>query len=209
MKNLDAAMDKIEAELDEKDQVREIALKSSRAVVRLSGSALKDLHRGENATEKLSELKDEVSRLSGLLGDHPDLTRTGYVESAFQEYAEVGIVLSLIETDDVPLPEDLGIGSVPYLLALGDTVGELRRFALEELRRGNTDKANHLLDRMEDIYHALVRFDYPDAIAAVKHKQDVARSLLEKTRGDVAVATNARRLHDRLDELMKGRDQKG
>ncbi|MDH3364655.1 MAG: translin family protein [Thermoplasmata archaeon] len=203
MKNLDAAIEKIEAELDEKDQVREIALKSSRAVVRLSGSALKDMHRGQKATEKLSELKDEVSRLSSLLGDHPDLVRTGYVESAFQEYAEVGIVLSLIENDDVPLPEDLGIGSVPYLLALGDTVGELRRFALEELRRGNTDKANHFLDRMEDIYHALVRFDYPDAIAAVKHKQDVARSLLEKTRGDVAVATNARRLYDRLDELMK------
>ncbi len=207
MKNLDAAMDKIEAELDEKDQVREIALKSSRAVVRLSGSAMKDLHRGENAAEKLSELKDEVSRLSGLLCDHPDLTRAGYVESAFQEYAEVGLVLSLIETDDVPLPEELGIGSVPYLLALGDTIGELRRFALEELRRGNADKANHLLDIMEDIYHALVRFDYPDAIAAVKHKQDVAWSLLEKTRGDVAVATNARRLHDRLDKLMKEKDQ--
>jgi len=207
MKNLDAAIEKIEAELDEKDQVREIALKSSRAVVRLSGSAIKDLHRGEKATHKLAELKDEVSRLSSLLGDHPDLTRTGYVESAFQEYAEVGIVLSLIENDDVPLPEDLGIGSVPYLLALGDTVGELRRFALEGLRRGDTDKANHLLDRMEDIYHALVRFGYPDAIAAVKHKQDVARSLLEKTRGDVAVATNARRLHDRLDELTKKLDQ--
>jgi len=207
MKNLDAAIEKIEAELDEKDQVREIALKSSRAVVRLSGSAIKDLHRGEKATDKLSELKDEVSRLSSLLGDHPDLTRTGYVESAFQEYAEVGIVLSLIENDDVPLPEDLGIGSVPYLLALGDTVGELRRFALEGLRRGDTDKANHFLDRMEDIYHALVRFDYPDAIAAVKHKQDVARSLLEKTRGDVAVATNARRLHDKLDELTKKLDQ--
>ena len=206
MKNLDAAIERIEAELDEKDHVREIALKSSRAVVRLSGSALKDLHRGGPVKDKLSELKDEVSRLSSLLGDHPDLVRAGYVESAFQEYAEVGMVLSLLEKDDVPLPEDLGIGSVPYLLALGDTIGELRRFALEELRRGNVDQANRFLDRMEDIYHALVRFDYPDAIAAVKHKQDVARSLLEKTRGDVAVATNARRLHDRLDDLVRGSD---
>lgn len=207
MKNLDAAIVKIEAELDEKDHVREIALKSSRAVVRLSGSALKDIHRGENADAKLSELKDEVSRLSSLLGDHPDLVRTGYVENAFQEYAEVGMILSLLKKDDLPLPEELGIGSVPYLLALGDTVGELRRFALEELRRGNTDRANHFLDRMEDIYHALIRFDYPDAIAAIKHKQDVARSLLEKTRGDVAVATNARRLHDRLDDLMNRPDE--
>lgn len=206
MKNLEEAVAKIELELDEKDQIREIALKSSRAVVRLSGSALKDLHRGVDIGPKLAELKDEASRLSNLLLDHPDLARTGYVESAFQEYGEVGMVMSLLSKDDVPLPEDLGIGSIPYLLALGDTIGELRRFALEELRKGNTERANNHLDVMEDIYHALMRFDYPDAIAAVKHKQDVARSLLEKTRGDVAVATNAKRLHDKLDDLAARSD---
>ncbi len=202
MKNLETVIAIIEAELDEKDQIREIALKSSRAVVRLSGSALKGLHRGEDVNGQLTDLKDEVSRLSSLLAEHPDLSRTGYVESAFQEYAEVGIVMSILKADDVPMPDELGVGSAPYLLALGDVVGELRRFALEELRKGNVDRASHFLDRMEDIYHALIRFDYPDAIAAVKHKQDVARSLLEKTRGDVAVAANARRLHDKLEDLM-------
>jgi translin len=110
--------------------------------------------------------------------------------------------MSILQKDDVPLPGDIGVSSAPYLLALGDVVGELRRFALEELRKGNVDRSSHFLDRMEDIYHALIRFDYPDAIAAVKHKQDVARSLLEKTRGDVAVAANARRLHDKLEDLM-------
>jgi translin len=207
MNNLESVIARIETELDEKDQIREIALKSSRAVVRLSGSVLKGLHRREDVKNLLADLKDEASRLSGLLGEHPDLTRTGYVVSAFQEYAEVGIVMSLLERDDVPTLEELGVGSAPYLLALGDVVGELRRFALEELRRGNTDQASHFLDRMEDIYHALIRFDYPDAIAAVKHKQDVARSLLEKTRGDVAVAVSTRRLHDKLEVLLDRPDK--
>ena len=207
MNNLESVIAGIEAELDEKDQIREIALKSSRAVVRLSGSVMKGLHRREDVKSQLADLKDEASRLSSLLGEHPDLTRTGYVVSAFQEYAEVGIVISLLERDDVPMPEELGIGSAPYLLALGDVVGELRRFALEELRRGNADQASHFLDRMEDIYYALIRFDYPDAIAAVKHKQDVARSLLEKTRGDVAIAVSTRRLHDKLEELLSKSDQ--
>ncbi len=208
MNNLDAVIAKIETELDEKDQIREIALKSSRAIVRLSGSVLKGLHRREDVKSQLADLKDEASRLSSLLGEHPDLTRTGYVESAFQEYAEVGIVMSILERDDVPMLEELGVSSAPYLLGLGDVVGELRRFALEELRRGNADQASHFLDRMEDIYHALIRFDYPDAIAAVKHKQDVARSLLEKTRGDVAVAVSTRRLHDKL-ECLLGKADKG
>ena len=206
MKNLETAIITIEAELDEKDQIREIALKSSRAIIRLSGSVLKGVHRGEDVANALADLKDEVSRLSSLLGEHPDLVRAGYVESAFQEYAEVGIIMSLISEDDVPLPEELGVGSVPYLLALGDSVGELRRLALEDLRRGNVDRSNHYLDQMEDLYHALIRFDYPDAIVAIKHKQDVARSLLERTRGDVAVATHSRRLQDKLDDMI-GREE--
>ncbi|MEW5748021.1 MAG: translin family protein [Candidatus Thermoplasmatota archaeon] len=201
--NLERVVSKIEEELDEKDQIREVALKSSRAVVRLSGNVLKSLHREEELDDQLDDLKDEASRLSSLLADHPDLASAGYVESAFQEYSEVGIMLSILEKDDVPSPEDLGVESVPYLLALGDTVGELRRFCLDELKRGNVMRANYFLDRMEDIHTALMRFDYPDAIVAIRRKQDVARSLLEKTRGEVAVAASARNLQDRIDDLLK------
>ncbi len=37
-----------------------------------------------------------------------------------------------------------------------------------------------------------MRFDYPDAIVAIRKKQDVARSLLEKTRGEMTVAMSNR-----------------
>ncbi|MCJ7562590.1 MAG: translin family protein, partial [Thermoplasmata archaeon] len=140
--NLEKVVTKIEEELDEKDQIREVALKSSRAVVRLSGGIMKSIHRDEDITEALDELKDEASMLSSLITDHPDLWSAGYVESAFQEYAEVGIILSILERDDVPSPDDLGVSSVAYLLALGDSVGELRRLALDELKRSNVIRAN-------------------------------------------------------------------
>jgi translin len=194
---------KIESELDEKDAIREVALKSSRAVVRLSGSMIRGLHRKEKADDQLKDLKDEVSRLSGLLKDHPDIAVAGYVESAYQEYAEVAILMVILEKADVPSPDDLGIGSAPYLLGLADVVGELRRFALDELKEGRVEKADHYLDKMEDIFSALMRFDYPDAILPIRRKQDVVRSLLEKTRGEVAVATSTRRLHVKLEEIMK------
>lgn len=196
-------MTKIESELDEKDAIREVALKSSRAVVRLSGSMIRGLHRKEKADDQLKDLKDEVSRLSGLLKDHPDIAVAGYVESAYQEYAEVAILMVILEKADVPSPDDLGIGSAPYLLGLADVVGELRRFALDELKEGRVEKADHYLDKMEDIFSALMRFDYPDAILPIRRKQDVVRSLLEKTRGEVAVATSTRRLHVKLEEIMK------
>lgn len=178
-------------------------MKSSRAVVRLSGSIVRGLHRKEDLKEHQKELKDEVSRLAGLLVDHPDIAVAGYVESAFQEFAEVGILISILDKGDVPSPEDLGIGNVPYLLGLADVVGELRRFALDELKSGRVEKADHYLDKMEDIFTALMRFDYPDAILPVRRKQDIVRSLLEKTRGEVAVATSHKNLQAKIEEAAK------
>ena len=203
MKNLEKVISEIETELNEKDQIREVALKSSRAVVRLSGNILRGIHRAEHSKVQMDELKDEVSRLSSLLAEHPELAHAGYVESAFQEYSEVGIIMSILDKADVPSPKDLGIGSVPYLLGLGDSVGELRRFCLDELKVGKIARANHFLELMEDVFTAIMRFDYPEAIVPLRHKQDVARSLLEKTRGEVAVAASARNLHEKIEEVLK------
>jgi len=205
VKNLEKIVEKIEAELDEKDEVREVALKSSRAVIRMSGGILRGLHRKEDVSGQFKNLREEISRLSGLLADHPDIATAGYVESAYQEYAEAGIMISLLENGDAPSPEELGIGNVPYLLGLADTVGELRRACLDELKSGKVERANTLLERMEDIFAELMRFDYPEAILPIRRKQDVVRSLLEKTRGEVAVAASTRNLHARLEEVLKRR----
>ncbi len=209
MKNLQKITSRIEEELDEKDEVREIALKSSRAVVRIAGSVLRGLHMGEKKAQLLDELRDETSRLSNLLTDHPELATAGYVQTAFQEYAEVGIVLSLLQKNDVPSPDELRVSSVQFLLGLGDAVGELRRFCLNALKAGNVEKANHFLEQMEDIYAAIARFDLPDAIAPIRHKQDVARSLIEKTQSEVAVAMTSQNLQKKLEQMMKKSGLKG
>lgn len=209
MKNLQKVISKIETELDEKDEVREIALKSTRAVVRLAGGVLRGIHRGENKNDMLDELRDEASRLSNLLLDHPELATAGYVQTAFQEYAEVGIVLSLMKKNDIPSPDDLGVSSVQFLLGLGDVVGELRRFCLDELKAGRVSNANHYLEQMEDIYSAIARFDLPDAIAPIRHKQDVARSLIEKTQSEVAVAMTSQNLQKKLEQMIKKSGLKG
>jgi len=203
VRNLEKVVSRIERELDEKDEVREVALKSSRAVIRLAGTVLRELHRDEDFEEDYAALRDEVSRLTALLRDHPDIANSGYVESAYQEYAEVGIVLAILGKGDVPSPEELGTGSVPYLLGLADAIGELRRFCLDDLKAGEARRAEQFLEQMEELFSAIMRFDYPEAILPVRRKQDAARGLLEKTRGEVAIATSTRRLEERLDELLR------
>ncbi len=201
MKNLGEIIGEIEARLDEKDEVRELALKSSRTIARLAGSALHRLHRREDSRSELREAQEEALKLRSLLEDHPEMYHGGFVESALQEVVEAAVVHAVSAAKPLPGPKELGATDTAYLLGLGDAVGELRRLALEDLRRGEITSAAEYLKRMEDIFDGLIRFDYPNAIVALRRKQDIARSLIEKTRGELAVATRGKALEDKIDSL--------
>ncbi len=194
-------LDSIEREMEEKDTVRELALKSSRAIARLSVSALGGLHRQEKVEDVLEQAREEALKLRSLLKEHPDIYHSGFVENAHQDMTEAFVSYCLIQDKALPDPEDLAVTRRAYILGLGDVIGELRRHALERLRAGNVDDARDALDAMETLYQGLMRFDYPTALVAVKRKQDIARGLLEKTRGEVAVAIRSFELEKKLDEL--------
>ncbi|MEM0449262.1 MAG: hypothetical protein QW520_05520 [Methanomassiliicoccales archaeon] len=207
MSNLDEIANRIQSKLDEKDTVREIAIKSSRAIIRLSGSVVHSIHKGENAEEMMSEAMDESQRLRSLLLDHPEIFSSGLVSDAMQELAEAAILLSIVKGEDMPSPEELNVPSTAYLLGLADCIGELRRFCLEALREGDIEAASRHLDMMEEFFQIIMRFDYPDALVAIRRKQDIARSLLEKTRGELAVAVSAKTLGDKIEALYKRLDK--
>src|SRR5207302_8902669 len=97
----------------------------------------------------------------------------------------------------------VGVTGPAYLLGVGDVGGVLRRFSLEHLRRGDIKLPSAYLEKMERILDALMRFDYRTALVALKRKQDVARSLIEKTRGEVAVASRSQELADKLDAVRE------
>ena len=201
MRNLDEIAVGLQEELDEKDTVREIAIKSARVIIRLSGSAVHSIHGGEDATQMLATALDEVARLKSLLEIHPDIWTSGLVSDALQEMTEAALVHSISMGEDLPTPQDLGVPPAPYLLGLADTIGEVRRFALISLREGELRDAIAYLDIMEEMFLVLMRFDYPQALVAIRRKQDIARSLVEKTRGEVTLAVSSRRLQDKIDEL--------
>ncbi len=203
MKNLEEIAERIESRLEEKDQVREVAIKSARAINRLSGSIVHLIHKGEDVRPMMHEALDETHRLRSLLEDYPEIWESGLVEGALQELAEAAILLALVHDDELPDPDDMGITGNAYLLGMADAIGELRRFALEKLREGEVDEAKMYLEMMEDIFLVIMRFDFPDALIPIRRKQDVARSLLEKTRGDMAVAVNSDRLQKKMDELSR------
>lgn len=89
-----------------------------------------------------------------------------------------------------------------YLAGLGDAVGELRRHILDLIRLGRPEEGEVHLAAMEEIYHLLMSLDYPDAVTkGMRRKGDVARSLLDRTRGDLTNAIGQRRLEAELKEV--------
>ena len=62
-----------------------------------------------------------------------------------------------------PTRNALGVAPAPFLNGLAEAVGELRRYMLDLLRRGEVMAAS-AARAMDDIYSLLVTIDYPDAL---------------------------------------------
>ncbi len=202
--NLDRIGMEIEAELDEKDSVREIAIKSSREIIRMASRIITGLHKRRDVKEELRRMKEEVWHLKSLLlKEYPDLFYAGFVQNALQEYVEAMLFYMIISEKDIPSHKELYVNPGAYLLGAGDLVGELRREVLEFLRKGDFHKAEEYLELMESIYEMLLRFNYPSGLVPIKQKQDLARALVEKTRGEITIATMNKMLQDKLESFEK------
>lgn len=187
--------------LEAKNSARERALSVSRAVIRECANSIRTTHRGEYevAAARLDEVAVQLTELRGNLQDHPEIYWAGYLQDAHKEYAEARITLALVMHSAAPGPAEVGVDVAPYLNGLGEAVGELRRRALDILRHGDAEKAEYLLEAMEEIYNILVTVDYPDALTGgLRRTTDNARGILERTRGDITLAIRQQRLEKAL-----------
>ncbi|MBS3816297.1 MAG: translin family protein [Candidatus Thermoplasmatota archaeon] len=206
IENLKNIVEDIDERLEDKDTVRELVMKSSRAVRRISKTVIQDIHQGKETRENLQEAVKEVSKIKSIIEDHPELYHSGFLRNGFQEFAEAHILWSIYNEEEPKSPEELDITPSSYVLGMADVVGELRRMILDELTEGNIERAQELHQKMEKIKNMLMGFDYPNAILPIKNKQDVARNLVEKTRGDITNSTRNERLREKMDEVMEELD---
>ncbi len=122
-----------------------------------------------------------------------------YVQDALKEYAEGKAVLALVTGQPLPDPDAIRVGYAPYLNGLCEAVGEMRRYVLDALRQGKTERCEEVLSHMDDIYSVMVTMDYPDAITGnLRRTTDVTRGIMERTRGDLTFALRQDRLEQAL-----------
>ena len=205
--NLDAITEQIRFSLTAKDAAREKALPVCREAIRFSSLSIRAIHRQEfdEARKLLKSAQDLLKEAEQALVDSPEVMNTGFLRDSQKEYAEGSLLFSLVTGELIPDPAALGVDSAAYLNGLGEAVGELRRYLLDSMRRGDLSRGEELLASMDDIYSVLVTIDYPDAITGgLRRTTDMVRGVLEKTRSDLTLVIRQEALEKKLGTLEKG-----
>ena len=177
----------IEAHLRQRELRREDLYQRARRLRRLAQGTMSRLHAEGSAPADLAEIRRAMAELGDWLrregrGDEP------LALDALQEAVEAVLLGAIVDRSPIPGPSDLGVDPEPYLLGLGDVVGEVRRLALDRLGHDDLAGAEAALALMERLTRTLLKFDTTRAIVPLKPKQDTARALLERTRGEVVMA---------------------
>jgi translin len=206
METMKDICDHIRIRFDAMDKARESALAASRKITRNSGDSIKAIHREEweHADKLIFETGGLNEFLHDSLGDFPEVYYSGYVEDAQVEYVEVSVLYAVLRGTALPTPASLRVENTAYLKGVGDATGELRRHILDLIRKGRPEEGEKYLDVMDEFYTEMMSFDYPEAIMhGLRKKTDVARSLIERTRGDLTNALEIKGLHESLERFGK------
>jgi translin len=198
---VDAIAEAARQTLARKNRAREAGLARCREALRNSANGIRAVHRGDfdAAEELIDKAGQQLADAKQALSDDLDIFHAGFVHDAQKEYAEARITLAIIAGHEVPKPEDIEVEAPAYLNGLGEAVGELRRHLLDALRAGDVEHCEEALEVMEEIYATLVTFDFPDAMTGgLRRTTDNVRGILERTRGDLAVAVRQRELERKL-----------
>jgi len=199
--NLISIAEQIRLSFSARDAAREKTLPLCRDVIRYCSQTIRAIHRQEfdQAKQLLESARNFLNEIEQIIAECSELGFAGFTRDAQKEFAEGSITLALVVGKPLPNPDELGIDAAAYLNGLGEAVGELRRYLLDSMRRGDLSRGEELLSAMDDIYSVLVTMDFPDAITGgLRRTTDVVRGVLEKTRSDLTLVIRQKDLENKL-----------
>ncbi len=203
--NLKEITEGLRAGFEARTIARDHALVQARSLTRLSAHTIRAIHREEfaKARENLTEMRQVVVDVKEYLAPFPELYFSGYTQDAIKEYVEAHLTLALVMGEPFPSPQELNAESAAYTKGMAEAATELRRRALDVLRKGYSEQVELMLQQMDEIYTELVTFDFPDAVTyGLRRQTDIVRSVLERTRGDITMSMRQHHLANAMADLM-------
>jgi len=163
----------------------------------------------EEARKLIDKAQEIISKLQGLAKEHPDIIYSGMFSAALQEYSEANILLELIQESRFVTQDEVNVPAVDYVLGLADVIGEYRRLALDALREGDAEKGEQCLKIMDEIYIELMAMDEAYMLVpGLRRKCDIARRIIETTRGDVTQEARRKSLENYLKRFERAQRRK-
>ncbi len=211
MSNLAAMLKQVKEELMQKDKVRETAHQSMRKTTGLSKQAILLMHQKkfDSAGKLIERAKEIISKLQISAEEFPEIIYGGMFSAMLQEYAEANIFHGLIQEGRFKTPNEVKVPAVDYMLGLADVIGEYRRLVLDVLREGDAEKGAEYLKTMDKIYIELMAMDEAYVLVpGLRRKCDVARRIIEATRGDVTQEVRRKSLENYLKEFEHAQRKK-
>ena len=201
MNNLETIAEQILENLEAKNAAREEVLGLSRQIIQHASRAIRAAHRRDwdEADSIMRDAGDLAEKMHKIGADFPDILTAGYSRDALKELAEAHITRAIILEDPLPTPIELNVNDAAWLNGLGEAAGEMRRHALDYIRRGEVMEAERLLNAMQEIYSILSTVDFPGAITSnLRRTNDMVRGVTERTRGDLTTAVRQEQMKQAL-----------
>lgn len=200
------AAEAIEA-LTLRHRAREQALAVSREVIRFSANAIRAVHRGDfdDARQLIDQASQRLQETRHIRDENPEIYYAGFLSDARKEFTEANVTLAVISRSDIPDPAEIDVDPPAYLNGMAEVIGELRRYILDALRRDSFEHCEEFMDVMDEIYGILVTIDFPEGVTGgLRRSTDAMRGVLERTRGDLTISLQQRRLEQRLADMESG-----
>jgi len=175
-------------------------------LIRFCSLTIRAVHREEfaEAAQLLNTARQAAVAMKADIAAHPELYYTGYTQDSLKELTEACCVFAIVQGKPIPTPEEIEIDEAAYLNGLAEAASELRRRALDLIRRDRVAEAERMLTAMDDIYAQLVTIDFPDALTGgLRRTTDSLRAVLERTRGDLTTTLQQEKLQKALQEMEK------
>lgn len=201
LSTLEAVIHEVKTELIAKNQIREETHESMRKATSLSKQAILLIHqkRLDDAEKMVDSAKEKIASLQTQAKQFPEIIYGGMLSAALQEYSEANIFLVLVKEGRFVTPTEINVPSVDYVLGLADVIGEYRRLALDNLREGMVEKGERCLQIMDEVFIQLLALDEAYMLVpGLRHKSDIARRIIESTRGDITLEVRRKSLEDEL-----------
>jgi translin len=169
------------------NEARERGLAASRQVIRSCSRSIRMIHRNEfdEATAMAAKAEGSLREAQTALAPFPKIAHAGFLHDAEKEYAEARLTVAFVRSQPLPTANDLQVEAAAWLNGLAEAASELRRYLLDQLRKGDISRGDELLEDMDDAYELLASLDFPDAITGgLRRTTDAFRAVLERTRSD-------------------------